>query len=751
MAALVLAAGAGSVVTGPGAAADPLAGSATQQVSYLGLHFTVPASWPVRTLDSTTCVRYDRHAVYLGVPGQEQHCPAGLSGRTEALVVSPAPAGPHAIASTDHTTAHEISVSTATVSITATYGTDRAAIAAVLASAGLPAPRQQAAPKPNTARPNATRAALPTSVTNGSGTGFDACSAPSSSDLSAWRGTYANLGIYIGGQDRACAQPNLTAGWMSTEAAAGWHFIPIYVGPQATSGQLNTTASATAQGIAAADDAVNQAAGLGLGVGNVLYYDMEAYPSAQSGAALAFISAWNGELHRAGYWSGLYSSANSGIADLVANYGGSSTPDVAFTARWNNVANTDDANIPATEWANHQRVHQYAGGHNETYNGVTINVDSDFLDVGTAGPAATPVTGKYVPTGPTRLLDTRSGSAPAPVGANQSISLQITGVASIPTSVTAVVLNVTVTNPTAGSFLTVYPDGPRLPTASNLNFSAGQTIANLVTVPVTDGKVNLYNLNGTVDVIADLFGYYTTGSGNTFTPAGPTRLLDTRSGSNPAPLGPQQTLKLPVAGMPGVPTNASAVVLNVTVTNPTQGSFLTVYPDGEQRPVASNLNFGPGQALANLVIVPVVNGTVDFYNLSGSVDVIADLFGYFTSGSGSSFTPTGPTRLLDTRNGPGPLGANQSTSLQIAGNGGIPGNVTAVVLNVTVTNPTASSFLTVYPDGLSGPPTASNLNFTAGETVPNLVTVPVTDGKVDMYNLGGTVDVIADVFGYYTN
>jgi Domain of unknown function (DUF1906) len=745
---LLLAAGVG---TSP-AVADPVA--AVQQVSYLGLDFTVPASWPVIDVSATatTCVRFDQHAVYLGVPGRNQDCPSALVGRTEALLVQPA-TSTQPLNSTENTVAHQITATTATTSITATYGDDPATVRTALASAGLPAPQQST--KRAAVTPQTAPAALSTSVTNDTGSGFDACTAPSSATMSAWKSgsSYTAIGIYIGGSEAACAQPNLTAAWVAQQAAAGWHFLPIYVGPQASLSQLTSPA---AQGTSAADDAISQAAARGFGPGNVLYYDMEAYQPAQRGAALVFTAAWNTELHRAGYWSGLYSSANSEIADLVANYGGSSTPDVTFTARWNGMADTDDANIPAGEWSNHQRAHQFASGHDETYNGATINIDSDYVDVGQAGSAATPVTGTFVPAGPTRLLDTRSGvGAPqARVGAGQHVMLQVGGVSDVPADVTAVVLNVTVTNPSAGSFLTVFPDGGAVPSSSNLNFTAGQTIPNLVTVPVIDGAVDFYNHTGTVDVIADLFGYYTDGSGNAFTPTSPTRLLDTRSGVG-APqgqIGPGQQVSLQVGGGV-VPADATAVVLNVTVTNPSAGSFLTVFPDGGAVPSSSNLNFTAGQTIPNLVTVPVTNGVVDFYNHTGSVDVIADLFGYYTDGTGGRFSPVGPNRLLDTRSGTGAprakLGQNQTVALQVAGTPGVPANITAVVLNVTVTNPSAGSFLTVFPGGAV--PSSSNLNFTAGQTIPNLVVVPVTNGRVDFYNHTGAVDVIADIFGYYTD
>ncbi|MFE8031519.1 hypothetical protein ACFU2K_35375, partial [Streptomyces sp. NPDC057409] len=121
--------------------------------------------------------------------------------------------------------------------------------------------------------------------------------------------------------------------------------------------------------------------------------------------------------------------------------------------------------------------------------------------------------------------------------------------------------------------------------------------------------------------------------------------------------------------------------------------------------------------------------------------------------SGSLYEPVTPSRLMDTRSGTGvpkaKVGAGATVSLTVAGKGGVPAaGVTAVVLNVTATNPTASTFVSVYPYGTTRT-SASNLNVVAGQTVPNLVVVPVKDGKVTFYNRNGSVDLIADVAGFY--
>jgi hypothetical protein len=343
------------------------------------------------------------------------------------------------------------------------------------------------------------------------------------------------------------------------------------------------------------------------------------------------------------------------------------------------------------------------------------------------------------------------------------MSLQVTGRGGVPPSgVTAVVLNVTVTQPTADSWLTAWPSGATRPVASNLNFVAGQTVPNLVVVKVgSGGMVDFFNKAGSVDVIADVAGWYGgVTEGARFHSLTPSRILDTRLGAPPAKLGPGATMGLQVTGNGGVPASGvSAVVLNVTVTNPTSEGWLTAWPAGEVRPVASNLNFVAGQTVPNLVMVKVgPDGTVNLFNSAGSTDVIADVAGWYgDSGApgGAGFSSLPPTRILDTRSGIGsagaPLPAGTPMALFVTGHGGVPpSGVSAVVLNITVTGPGSAGWLTVWPSGQPKPVT-SNLNYVAGQTVPNLVVVAVGEGGVvDLFSSGGPVDLIADVAGWYS-
>ena len=390
------------------------------------------------------------------------------------------------------------------------------------------------------------------------------------------------------------------------------------------------------------------------------------------------------------------------------------------------------------------------------------------------GASATVVPAGYRPLAPARILDTRTGTGGvpiAPIGPNSTLTVQVVGRGGVPASaVGAVVLNVTATNTSAPSYLTVYPAEDPRPTASNLNWTAGQTTPNLVQVAVREsGQVTIYNAGGSTNVIFDVAGYVplvtgAPGSDGLYNPLVPARLLDTRNGTGAVagPLAGGSTLALQVTGRGGVPsTGVAAVVLNVTVTSPTTIGYLTVFPAGTAVPLASNLNFVAGQTVPNRVIVKLgAGGQVAFFNSGGSVDVIADVSGWFTDASvpaatGSVFTGVTPVRILDTRSGIGgfssPVGPAGTIALAVAGSGGVPlmTSTTAVVLNVTVTNPTAGGYLTLFPDG-AAQPTTSDLNFTAGQTIPNLVVVRVgPNGKLDIFNAAGSTDVIADVVGWY--
>ena len=246
--------------------------------------------------------------------------------------------------------------------------------------------------------------------------------------MAAWAASpYRAIGVYIGGDNRGCSQPNLTSSWVSAQTAAGWHLIPTYVGLQAPTSSCSscaklTASRATAQGEEAAVDAVAQAAAVAIGPGSPIYFDMESYTrtSSATAATLTFLEAWTEKLHALGYVSGVYSSGASGIADLADEVGtGYVLPDNLWIANWNGQATTTDPYVPATAWAQHQRIHQYRGGHDETYGGVTINIDNNYVDGGTVGTAASTTTNED----PIGSLELVGSPSPGP-GAGQGLGLR---------------------------------------------------------------------------------------------------------------------------------------------------------------------------------------------------------------------------------------------------------------------------------------------------------------------------------------
>jgi hypothetical protein len=220
------------------------------------------------------------------------------------------------------------------------------------------------------------------------GLGFDGCSAPSIGDLEGWSSSpFRALNIYIGGVNRACSQPKLNAAWVTTVTHLGWSLIPTYVGLQApTSGckcSRITPSVAYAQGVLASQGAVSDAAALGIGSGNPIYDDMEAYTvdSANTTAVLSFLEGWINGLAAKGYESGVYGAAKSGIANLVATVGtGYTEPDDIWIADWNGKDTTDDPSVPNSLWSQHQRIHQYLGPHDEKYGRVVLDIDADDCD-----------------------------------------------------------------------------------------------------------------------------------------------------------------------------------------------------------------------------------------------------------------------------------------------------------------------------------------------------------------------------------
>ena len=396
------------------------------------------------------------------------------------------------------------------------------------------------------------------------------------------------------------------------------------------------------------------------------------------------------------------------------------------------------------------------------YRSATLNLDAEAGGEGTFRAVA-----------PFRLLDTRNGtggvSHPVGAGGTVSVSVLTLGTVQLPKGgASAIVLNVTETGATHSSFLTVYPDGAPRPAASNLNFAAGRTEANLVTVEVGgDDKIDFYNNLGSVQVIADVVGYYVaddTGeyvvAGDSYHPLAPSRVLDTRTHSAVSANG---TIRVPFSISATADTHISAVAVNITVVRPAQSGYLSAW-NGQGPVPTSTLNFPQGATVPNMAIVATSQcvvatcGQVEPYfsiknTSTGSTDVLVDVIGYFDKGGetdGLRFHPTAPTRIVDTRSqiggndalGTGTIDAFAATTVTNS-------HTVALALNVTAVAPTASTYLTIWPAG-GARPTASTLNPAAGQTVANSTIAGLGAGnQFDVYNQQGTTNFIADVAGTF--
>jgi hypothetical protein len=399
--------------------------------------------------------------------------------------------------------------------------------------------------------------------------------------------------------------------------------------------------------------------------------------------------------------------------------------------------------------------------------------------------------GEYVGVDPARVLDTRSGvgGTLGKAAAGQRVNVDATAPATVPDDAWAVAVNVTVTEPDTAGFLTVVPGGASFtdskgqPLASNLNFAAGQTVPNLVVVGVFDangiptGVLSAQVNAGSAHIVMDVVGYVIGPSaerGARLESVAPTRVADSRTGlgvvGGAGALGPGVT----VLDLSGVPAGATGVALNVTATEGTEPSFLTVYGgDVADAPNASSVTVAPGVSRPNLVFSRVAeDGRVNVFNFAGNVHVAVDLVGVFSAvpddtTAGRLIARGAPYRSYDTRVDGVPLGAN-AISVNFYGlddEVGVGAPVQAALINVTVTAGSEASYLSVYPatgsSGKPGPPNASVVNWVPGEVNPNLAIVKLgprlpdgpdpgsdPDQFVGVYNFAGRVHFLFDEFAY---
>lgn len=369
--------------------------------------------------------------------------------------------------------------------------------------------------------------------------------------------------------------------------------------------------------------------------------------------------------------------------------------------------------------------------------------------------------GGFVPVDPSRVLDTRlpaDGAAPVPAGGVRAV--RFAGVAGVPADATAVTVNVTVTEPSAAGFITAFPCDQERPLASNVNYSAGRTSANAVSVALSvDGEACFFSL-AAAHVIVDVAG----AQSNAGYPAdlmalAPVRLADTRepdAATGGARLRAGVPLVLDVTH-PDVPGRVDAAVLNLTAVDPVAPGFLTAYPCGGERPFVSNVNFLAGEVIANAATVKAAQFETDVlwtfdYQVCvvSSVDahVVVDLTGIYTPQvAGGRLVAGAPQRLADTREAGGRVAGGSQIALDVAELAGLPDDARAVTLNVTVVEPDAPGYVTVFPCA-AGRPHTSNGNYLAGQVVANAATVPVADGGVCVYTHAGA-HIVVDLTAVY--
>lgn len=378
-----------------------------------------------------------------------------------------------------------------------------------------------------------------------------------------------------------------------------------------------------------------------------------------------------------------------------------------------------------------------------------------------------------LPVAPARLLETRGGSNVTIDGLFQGVgklspggtlALTVAGRGGVASDALAVGLNFTAVNPTGNGYLTVYPCGTTQPTASNLNFRAGKTIANLVVAePGTNGQVCVFS-SAETDLLVDVSSVVLPGS--TYVPVDPARLLETRTGPGNDTIdglfegqgqrGAGTTLQLDVADRGGVPADALAVVVNIAAVSPAANGFVTVYPCGVTRPTASNLNAQTGVTVSTAAVVEIgTAGRICIYT-SMATHMLVDVNTVVPAST--RYEPVTPARLLETRSGMGNVTidglfqgggvgtAGSEIELTVWNRGGIGSAAKTVSLTIVAISPATGGFITVYPCGTPRP-TASNLNLVAGRTIANAVFAEVGDnGKVCIYR-SAAVHLAVDVQG----
>ncbi|WP_144714082.1 hypothetical protein [Curtobacterium pusillum] len=361
-----------------------------------------------------------------------------------------------------------------------------------------------------------------------------------------------------------------------------------------------------------------------------------------------------------------------------------------------------------------------------------VVVATGFAAVGpsTTANAAAPTTGRYTPLDTTRVW---SGA----VGTTARV-VTIAGSAGVPSTATAVVVNVEVEKPTAAGYVRVTPRGVDARVATQ-EFSARQTISNLATVRLAKGGIQVKLSAGSGTVYLDVSGYYGNGSGATYTPLDAVRVFQKKVGTS--------AVRVPLAGRGGIPSNATAVAVNTEVGTPTSDGYVRVTPAGKDAVVAAQV-FTRGTTISNLVIVKLNGGAAQVKVSRGTATIFMDVAGYYANtSSGSVFVPMDTVRAYA-----GPVTTTART-VRLTGTAGVPGTATAVVANAETERTTAAGYLRLTPSGQDAQ--VATQVFGARQAVSNLVMSKVvgssTDRRVQVKVSRGSAVLDLDVAGYFVD
>lgn len=370
--------------------------------------------------------------------------------------------------------------------------------------------------------------------------------------------------------------------------------------------------------------------------------------------------------------------------------------------------------------------------------------------------------GAFVPVTSYRLADSRAnvgGFGTTPVAGGETRTVVVAGRGGVPaTGANAVIVDVTVINPSASTWLVLWASGTSRPGTSNINVPPGQTVSNSAIVPLgADGSIQVRNASGTTDVTVDLQGYFTTtGPGAGYSPLS-TRVLDTRSGAGApggvaAPLAPGASITIDAHADASMPLDVTSVFANFTALNTSTAGHLTVYPSGATPPSNATIDFDGTPSSNTAIAVLSSDGKMVVKNTGSTyVDLVVDLQGYFTpANTGGSFNPIA-TRLYDSRDTQA-LAAGSSIDIPVAGLHGIDDGPSAVALNI-LTKGASGGFLQEWPTGDTSLGAASLVQFNANENTTNLTfLMPGEDQSVTIKNVSSSpVLLVIDAQGWFSS